>query len=539
MKKKFLILVIVAVLALSGCSDKKNKETENKKETEPVETATENKYDNEEVFTATYPVDFTGIAPLEDEGAGTKMVLRNMQEGLFRYEPSGSLADGVLEKCEVTSDGTYLIFDLKLKENVKFHNGKNLTTEDVKYSLMRVAGLVPEIPKGTLLGVDYWDTLLNGDPEKGQAKGKIEIIDDYNMKLYLDDALGVLSTKYAMADAVLVSSDYPESSQRENPVSIGKYKFVEYVPGDHITFQRFEDYYGEKPEIKNAEFKKYADGSTVPIAFEAGDIDIMDLTNENRNLYESKGLYIDSRPSNNVRILYFNMRDGKIFADKNLRLAVQHAIDKEKMNQTLTSGKGTILNTHMTPVHEKYYNETLENYYPYDVEKAKEYLKQTSYPDGFDITIKTVAENDLEQDMASLIIEDLKAIGINAVNEPVPWNTYYEEIYRGHNYDLTILNIVGYADPYLMISRYKTDVSGNMPGLSNGEFDLLLDEAKMNLEEDSNSIDAYRRMQEILTEESVGVFTIDPGTNMVLSEKYTGFEYYPFAFIDIGTIKYK
>ena len=76
--------------------------------------------------------------------------------------------------------------------------------------------------------------------------------------------------------------------------------------------------------------------------------------------------------------------------------------------------------------------------------------------------------------MASLIIEDLEKVGVKAVNEPIPWNTYYEEVYKGYNYDLAILNIVGYPDPSRILSRYEGESGKNMPGYINSEYDKLI-----------------------------------------------------------------
>ncbi len=516
MKKK-LTLVLLAVLLLTACSGGKVENTS--------KTAKE--------FLADYPADFLSISPLGEEDASTKMVLRNMHEGLYKYKPDGSLDLGVAEDIKIDTDDKYLIFNIKLKDNVYFHNDKKLDSEDVKYSYERLAGLVEGISLDMVEGGGHWNKFLNS--EEGE-KGKIEIVDELNLKLYLDKNIGVVTAMHSIADGLLVPSNYSEKEQQKHPVGLGPYQFVEYVDGSHIIFERFEDYYGEKPDIERVRFNKYADESTLPLAFHSGEVDILTLTNENYEKIKNEGYYIEESLSNDVRVIYMNQREGKIFSDKNLRLALNHAINKEKLLSSISGGRGAILDSHLSPFLKDYYNEDLRGYYEYNPEKAKEYLKKAGYENGLDVSLKTVSENELEQDIAALVIEDLEKVGIRVKNDPIPWNTYYEEVYRGHNYDLTLINIVGYPDPARVLSRYGSDSSGNLAGFEDERYDEILKKASITTDKEE-SIALYKELQEIITEDAVGVFTIDPGVSTALSKEYEGYKNYPFAFIDISSIK--
>ena len=493
--------------------------------------------DEQEAFVGTYPADFISIAPLADVSANTKMVLRNMHEGIYKYKTDGSLEPGVAEKIDITSEDPFIVFDIVLKDNVKFHNGKDLTSEDVKYSYERLAGMIDGISPEMVAGSGYFHQILNGEDE-GFNKGKIEIIDDTHLKVYCDNSYGVLTTMHTLADGLLVPSDYSEDEQSTHPVGVGPYEFIEYDEGDHITMQAFEDYYGNVPNVKNMEFRKYADASTLPIAFENGEIDSISLNNENYDRIKEEGYEISEGLSNDVRVLYMNQREGELFSNKDLRYAVNYAIDKEKMLNSISNGRGAILYSHLTPVLKDYYNGDLKDFFTYDIEKSKEYLAKAGYENGLDVVIKTVAENEMEQDMVALMIEDLAKVGINAKNDPIPWNTYYEEVYKGFNYDMAILNVVGYPDPSRVLSRYESTAKGNMPGLKSEEFDRILKKAQETVDQNEAAL-KYKELQKILTEEAVGVFTIDPGISTATSKKYTGYESYPFAFVDISLIERK
>lgn len=491
-----------------------------------------------ETFIATYPADFISIAPLADESANTKMVLRNMHEGIYKYKPDGSLEPGIAESVNVTKDGPYIVFDIVLKNGVKFHNGKEVTSEDVKYSYERLAGLVDGITPEMVAGSGYFKQLLNGKDE-GLNQGKIEIIDPHHLKVFVDGSFGTLTSMHTLADGFIVPADYSEKEQMEHPIGVGPYEFVEYVEGDHISMKAFDDYYGKKPDVKNVEFRKYADASTLPIAFENGEIDLLTLNNENYDKIKKDGYEINEGLSNDVRVLYMNERPGKIFENKDLRYAVNYAIDKDKLLKSISNGRGAVLYSHFTPVLKDYYNDNLKNVFPYDEAKAKEYLGKAGYPNGFDVTIKTVAENNIEQDLVALIIEDLGKVGIKAKNDPVPWNTYYEEVYKGFNYDMALLNVVGYPDPSRVLSRYESESGKNMPGFNNPEFDKISKSARQDVEQGQESKDKYKELQKIITEDGLGVFTVDPGVATAISKGYTGYKNYPFAFVDISSIERK
>ncbi len=512
--KKITLVLLIVILLITGCGDDGDKEA----------------------FVATYPTDILVLSPLGEVAANSKRVLRNMNEGIYKYDEKGMLTPGIAESVDVSMEDDFIIFDIKLKPGIKFHNGKELNSEDVKYSYERLAGMVDGITTDMVAGGGIWQNLLNGNEERGFKKGKIELIDDLNLKVYLDNSFGVLTAQHSLADGFLVPSNYTELEQREHPIGVGPYKFVSHTPGSNINFERFEDYYGELPEIELVEFRKYSDQATIPLAFYSGEVDLLELNNESYDKVKSDGYEIVDSLSNDVRVMYMNQRKGRIFENKDLRVAINHAINKEKMLKAISNGKGVILDSHLTPFLEEYYNSELKNYYEYDIEKAKHYLKKSGYENGIELELKTVVQNEVEQDIAALIIEDLEKVGIKVKNVAMPWNNFYEEVYVGHDFDLALLNVVGYPEPFKVLSRYETGQSGNMPGFSNERYDKLLVEAQMNIDH-KESVEIYKELQEILTKDAVGVFTIDPGRSVALGEGYTGYKNYPFAYVDISSIK--
>ncbi len=488
-------------------------------------------------FVATYSTDFISISPLADVSAGTKSILRNMHDAVYKYNSNGDLELSLADNIQIDSDGTYLIFTIELKDNLKFHNGKAITAQDIKYSYERLALLIPE-SADEIKGGGYFPNLLNGDTSKGFAKGRIEIINDKMVKCYLDDNYGVLTTMHTLADGFIVPCDYSEKEQKTKPIGAGPYKFVSYSEGDKIVFTRFDEYHGKKPDIKDVEFRKYADSSVLFLAFQTGEIDILSLNNESLKAIKNFGYYIHEGLSNDVRVVYMNNERDR-FSDVRIRQAFHYAIDKSKINQIAVENRGAVLYSHMSPVLSKYYNEEIESLYPVDKAKAKQLLAEAGYPDGFTVKFHVVGEDTIGQDYAAIIKSELAQVGVNLEIEAVPWNTYLESIYRGRDYDIAILNIVGYPDPSRVLSRYGSTSSGNMGNYKNEEVDKLLKSAYNTTDQEKEAVEIYKQIQKILAQDATALWTVDPGVVTALSKDYIGYKNYPFAFTDISLIKHR
>ena len=98
---------------------------------------------------------------------------------------------------------------------------------------------------------------------------------------------------------------------------------------------------------------------------------------------------------------------------------------------------------------------------------------------------------------------------------------------------------MGYPDPSRVLSRYMSDARGNLAGFAIPEIDELLEEARTTTDQDGLAVENYKKVQAILAEEALNVYLIDPGAQTVLSERYEGYQSYPFAFIDLSTVKYR
>ena len=119
----------------------------------------------------------------------------------------------------------------------------------------------------------------------------------------------------------------------------------------------------------------------------------------------------------------------------------------------------------MIPALEKYYESAAEDVYTYDPEQAKSLLAEAGYADGFDLEIAVPSSYSQHVDTAQIIVEQLKAVGINATIRLVEWSTWLDEVYSGRNYQATVIGFDGTLAPSDWLAKYRSDASNNIANL--------------------------------------------------------------------------
>ncbi|WP_426709319.1 ABC transporter substrate-binding protein [Cetobacterium sp. SF1] len=500
MKKIILFLVlIIGCFGLNGCSD----EEANNRIVIPIKTG------------------FTSIAPDSDIAAATKEVLRNLNAGLMRFDSEkNKLVPGLAKEYHMENNGQRYIF--VLRDNLTFHNGEKITSKDVKYSFDRIAGVTTGKP-------------IVGDWKMNLAS--VDIIDDKTVAINIKPGEEKSSDIYDLADVAIIPAGSKEEDLEKHPVGAGPYKFLEYIPGQKLVLEAFDNYYLGKPEIKEVEFRVYKEGASRLMAFKSGDIDVLPLTFETeKELQNQKDIEIVSGLQNDVTLLYLN-NSLEIFKNKKVREGIWRSIDVDRILSGISLKSSTKLGSHMSPALMEYYKKGLENKYPYTPEIGKKLLEESGVK-NLKFTIKTIAENNYDNDVALFIKEDLKNVGVDVEIEPIPLSQFLPSVFRNHEYEGAILRIVGYPDPYRILNRYRTGDISNMGEYSNPKVDQLLDEARRTYDSEKNA-EIYKKIQEILNEDIAGIYLMDQGRSVALSSKYTGYKMYPFSFIDVYSIHLK
>ena len=220
-----------------------------------------------------------------------------------------------------------------------------------------------------------------------------------------------------------------------------------------------------------------------------------------------------------------------------VRQALNYAIDKQSISDFLYNGSSHLLGTHMIPALERYYNADTENVYSYDPEKAKELLAEAGYGDGFPLTISVPSAFSQHVATAEIIVENLKAVGIDAKMDLIEWSTWLSECYHGRNFQATVVGVDGKLAPSDWLAKYVSDNAKNFMNYNSPQFDELFAKAKAAID-DTEKAGYYKEAEMLLAEDAVNVYIQDPADFVAMNSKLAGYQFYPIAAQDMSCIYY-
>lgn len=225
------------------------------------------------------------LDPYLSAATDTYSMMDNVYDGLLEVNPDGSLRPAIAESYDISEDG--LTYTFRLRQNVVFHDGSPLTSEDVRASYARLAG-------------------LNGAEalsSKFSSVESIETPDDHTVVIHLSENDAAF---LAANTEEILPSDYENHS--EKPIGAGPYQFVEYVPGQELVLEKFESFYDKAhfPSIDRVEFKFITDSNAAVLALQAGDIDLYPGISEQGVMQLGDGFHYVRGPQNMVQLMALN-----------------------------------------------------------------------------------------------------------------------------------------------------------------------------------------------------------------------------------------
>ena len=401
------------------------------------------------------------------------------------------------ESWKVINDTTW---EFKLRRGIKFHNGDDFTAEDVKFTLERV------FREGALDGTTSPRKSLFG-PLSG-----VKIIDDYTVQIVTENPWAILPLMLSLQEIVPKKYMEKTGSQefRKNPVGTGPFKFVSSEGKELVILERFENYYGgspENPPVQPAPLKylifKTLKAKTEQIAMlKKGECGIVPHVPAEavRILEAAEGIEILSCQA--TRSYFAEINSSKPpFDDRKVRLAMNHAVDKQAVVGLILRGHGTALPTILLP-NAFAYNSSLKPY-PYDPELAKKLLEASGFPEGRSITINCIES---DRQFASIIAGFLTRIGLKStINIAVDWKP--ETLGKNAGWDIFVgswgnstLDPVG-----ILVPKIKSGGSGNFSNYSSEEVDILLSQAESAPDPEIHE-NCYKEVQEIIYKDAPMIF---------------------------------
>jgi len=516
MKKRLISLLLVTVLmmtALSGCAGGTDKSSEDNSSVGADTTPTgEPTYGGSVVVGIQQDID--SLDPHKATAAGTKEILFNIFEGLVKPDENGNLINAVASDYTVSEDG--LTYTFTLRDGVKFHNGNEVTAEDVKYSLERVSGL------------------LNGEVLISTMKTitSVTISDDKTVLVTVDSPNPELI--YSFTAAIIPAGS--GEAEGADPIGTGPFSFVSYVPQEGIVLAKHTEYWQEGlPYLDEVTFKIIANVDTAMLDIKGGSVDIVPYLTDSQAAELGSTFNVVSAPSNVVQALFFNCAEGPL-ANQKVRRAICYAIDKEMVSEFVAGGNGTLISSAMLPTLQDYYvdlNDTYGN--TANVEMAKQLLAEAGYPDGIDLEITVPSNYDVHVEATEVVAEQLKQANINVTINAVEWGVWLEETYNGRKYEATICGITSDITPGYLLNRFVSDSSKNFINYNNAEYDAMYAQVESAATLEERAV-YYKNLQQIICEDAGSAFIMVPPLTIAMDKELGGYKFYPIYVQDMSTV---
>jgi peptide/nickel transport system substrate-binding protein len=340
-------------------------------------------------------------------------------ESLGRIDRNGGVGPGLAESWNISEDGKEYLF--KLRQGVKFHDGEPLDAEVVKFSLDRLFAPDSTNPAKSL----YTDI------------EKVEVVDPSTVRVTLKSPNSYLLYSLSLGDAGIMHPKSAATNDR-NPIGTGPFMFKERKEGDSITLVKSPSWRDPGSiKLNTVIFKVVADPSAQVNALLAGDIDAFpgfqapELVDRLRK--DPRFAVVVGTTEGEVILATNNSR--KPFSDLKVRQAMAHAINRDELISA-ESGYGVPIGSHFPP-HNKAYID-LTKTYPFDIAKAKALLAEAGYPNGFEASLKLPPVG-YAQRAGEVMANQLGKIGIKVAITQLQWPQWLSEVFKEHNYDLTIV----------------------------------------------------------------------------------------------------
>ncbi|MBX6351364.1 MAG: ABC transporter substrate-binding protein [Clostridia bacterium] len=365
------------------------------------------------VFTIAYKDDLATLDPAVGYDWTNWPAEKMVFDGLLDYDDTTNLVPQLAESLpEVSPDAT--VYTFHLRHGVKFQNGRELTADDVAYSITRVLDPATKSPgAGFYMGIQGAQDFVAG---KADHVSGIEVLDPYTIRFTLSSPDVTFGNKMALNFAFVVPKEEVEKYGADfghHPVGTGPFTFVSWTPGQELVFKKNPDYFKPGvPKLDEVHIQVGVEPEVALLRLEKGEIDMMGDPIPTADLARvlSDPAWQDritKAPQVSTIYIAINTRV-KPFTDVRVRQALNMAIDKDRVIKLL-GGQGTVANQILPPLMPGY--DPDYQGYPYDPAKAKQLLAEAGYPDGFETTMDCL-DVDPQPKICQSFQQDLAQIGI-------------------------------------------------------------------------------------------------------------------------------
>jgi len=438
---------------------------------------------------AAFQNEWAGLDPHTVSSYSSYQILNNVLEGLTFYDDNLNLVPWLAESWEQSEDG--LTWTFKLREGVMFHNGREMTAEDVKWSFERL--IDPATGGGNAARVGPPETVIEAIDTYTVAITHPEPFGIFPQSLGLDKSTGIVAMESVNDQGIIVE-----------PIGTGPFQIGEVEGTSRLVLEKNENYWQTGlPYLEAVEITPIPDDTVRETALRSGDVDwVLAIAPQNfETLQADPNVVVSTAPQLSYDYMGMNLTR-EPFSDVRVRQAIALALDREQIAQAGYFGLAEPLQGPTGPGSPWYFD-----YSPYDrdVERAKELLAEAGYPDGFEMELLPTVQYGETVRAAQVIQQQLAEIGITASINAPEWSQWLE-LEGNFQYDAYICNWNGLidADQYYYL-QHKSDQVFNFTGYDNPQFDELVTEARSTSDFDER-YEIYQDLNQILVDDAPYIY---------------------------------
>lgn len=378
-------------------------------------------------------------------------------------------------------------WEFKLRKGVRFHDGSPLTSEDVAFSIDRMKNDKKSLQRRSFRNVQEVRT-----PDEHT----VVVVTKKPSVTFLSRGV---RNRFVMSKTV---ADRYGKDVDKHPTGTGPYKFVSFKRDGDLVLTRNDDYWGQKPAVRDLVWRKVVEVSSRMAGLEAGQTDVMDRVpvHEVARLNRNPRVGVRSVPGLRIYFFAFNV-NYKPWDNKLVRQAANYCVDADAIVKNIFDGNGEVL---QGPVGPRVigYNPDLKRY-PYDPKKARELLAKAGHPDGVDVKLHySPGKYEKDTELVQVVANQMSKGGFRVQIVPQEWVVFWGR--GGVNGGKVPFYYIGRGsvlDADTPLYQYFRTGGSKRTNFSHAEFDQLVD-AEQAESDDAKRLSILRKMSEVIMDEA-------------------------------------
>ena len=420
--------------------------------------------------------------------ASTLRLLQNVHNSIVTVDKGLNVVPSLAKSFEQSADG--LTYTFHLRPGVKFHDGKPMTSADVKYSFERC--------KAKETGAVNFEVFNDVDT--------IDTPDDLTVVIKLKRVNAPFISRLAENGAGAIMPVNSGDMQGKTPIGAGPFKFIRREFGHEVELARFDDYWDGPAYLDKIISREVTEPTVRLTGLRTGEMHLInDIPADRMKEVKADGkLQVLTWFPLNWDFVNMN-HDYPPFKDARVRMAIDLLIDKEALLQGALWGEGRTTASPSYPTSSSY-NNALKNR-PQDIAKAKALLAEAGYgPGKLDVVFKATTNYPYHVESAQIMLEWFKEAGVNMKIEQLTWADWLSQVWVNKDFQISMMNFFTLWEPdFLYYSLFNSTGAFNYRKIKDATIDDLTQKARVTVDPAARA-DIYKQVQQQVFDQTHDIF---------------------------------